>query len=61
MRLSAEQIDALHSMVLMAENDVPERLHWARQYSSPTELQTPEAPKTARSGLVAVPVYRGER
>jgi len=61
MRLSAEQIDALHSASLIPEDVVAAQFHWARQYSSPPELQTPEAPETARSGLVAVPVYRGER
>jgi len=56
MRLSAEQIDALHSATLIPEDIAADRRQRAQQHKNPTVLKTPEALETkekpARSGRV---------
>jgi len=61
MRLSAEQIDALHSAALVPENVAADRRQRAQQHKNPTVLEPPVALERARSGLVALPTYQGER
>ena len=43
MRLSAEQIDALHSAGLVPEDVAADRRQRAQQHKNPTVLKTPEA------------------
>jgi len=43
MRLSAEQIDALHSASLTPGDIAADRPQRAQQHKNPTDLETPEA------------------
>ena len=61
MRLSAEQIDALHSATVIPDAIAADRRQRAQQHKNPTVLEPPVALERARSGLVALPTYQGER